>query len=939
MKKLFLTILSIIAFGFMGFAQQTPLDPNVRMGKLDNGLTYYIRHNEKPAQRADFYIAQKVGSVLEEESQRGLAHFLEHMAFNGTTNLPGMMLREYLQSRGIKFGENLNAGTGIDQTVYMVTNVPTTIPGLVDTCLLILHDWSSFIALEEAEIDNERGVILEELRTREDASERIMKEILPVMYPNSPYANRLPGGLPEVVASFEYQTLRDYYHKWYRPDLQGIIIVGDIDVDAIEARIKEMFADIKAPVNPAPRPQFMIDDNEEPIVAIASDPEETNYEVSLYYKTDATPDSLKNNLEYWMGQYILSIITQMEINRLQELTQKANPPFVYGYSYYSNYYLAPTKDAWCSRAMAKDAAGIDEALTALVTENKRMKEFGFTGTEYERAKADFMKRIESQYNERNNTENGRFVNECLENFLSNEPMMGIELEYQLYQQVIPALPLDVINSVAMQLIPENNLVVTVTAPKKDGETLPTKDEILNIYNAANAAKVEPYKEEVYDGPMVKNMPKPGKIKKEAKMEEPAKETGTPELDATVLTLSNGMRVIYKKTTFKEDEIRFFATSKGGISALKQEDFITLQELSDLITLGGVGDFSATDLPKVLAGKKVRVTPRIDNYSEGMSGNCSPKDLETMMQLIYLYFTAPRSDEEAFQSYAQRSKAALENQELNPMITFSDSLISVLYNNHPLRQRMKADDIDKIDYAKAMKLYGDRFADPNNFTFYFVGNIDETTFKPLVEQYLASLKKNKRKEDWKDINLGIPENDKFCHFTKQMQNPKASIYMIMNGNMEYNYRNQLYMQALSDVMDIYYTRTIREEEGGTYGVGVMGQVTDKPKDAFLFLVAFDTNKEMYKKLMGKVYEGLNDVAKNGPSQDDLTKVVENLYKKRAEQLEENGFWINAINTLDEDNIDIVAEYNAIVESITPKTIADFAKEVLRGYRKEIVQLPE
>ena len=933
MKKLTLTLFAVLAMSLMASAQQampTPMDPNVRYGKLDNGMTYYIRHNEKPAQRADFYIAQKVGSVLEEESQRGLAHFLEHMAFNGTTNLPGMMLREYLQSRGIKFGENLNAGTGIDQTVYMVTNVPTNLPGLVDTCLLILHDWSSFIALEETEIDNERGVILEELRTREDASERIMKEILPIMYPNSPYANRLPGGLPEVVANFEYQTLRDYYHKWYRPDLQGLIIVGDIDVDAIEARIKEMFADIKAQENPAPRTRFMIDDNEEPIVAIASDPEETNYQVKLYYKTDATPDSLKNDVGYWLQQYVLSIVSQMEINRLRELTQKANPPFIYGYSYYSNYYLAPTKDAWCSMAMAKDANGIDEALTTLVTENKRMAQYGFTASEYERAKADFMKRVENQYNERNNTENGRYVNECLENFLTNEPMMGIEMEYMLYQQIIPALPLEQINMFAQQLIPENNLVIVVTAPKKDGETLPTKEEILKIYETANAAEVEAYKEEVFDGPMVENLPKPGKIKKEELM---------PEFDAVAMTLSNGMKVIYKKTNFKEDEIRFSATSKGGISALKQEDFITLGALDELITLGGVGNFSATDLPKVLAGKKVRVTPNIDNYSEGMSGNCSPKDLETMMQLIYLYFTAPRSDEEAFQSYAQRTKAALENQELNPMISFTDSLISVLYNNHPLRMRMKADDIDKIDYNKAMKLYNDRFADPNNFTFYFVGNIDVETFKPLVEQYLASLKPNKRKEDWKDINLGIDEETKICHFEKQMQNPKTSIYMIMNGTMEYNYHNQLYMKALSDVMDIYYTRTIREEEGGTYGVGVMGQVTDKPKDAFLFLVAFDTNKDMYKKLMGKVYEGLNDVAQNGPSQEDLTKVVENLYKKRAEQLEENGFWINAIDTFEDDRIDIVAEFDDIVKSITPQTIADFAKEVQKACRKEIVQLPE
>ena len=932
MKKVFLSVLFIAVIAVTSFAQMAmpcPMDPNVRVGKLDNGLTYYIRHNEKPAQRADFYIAQKVGSVLEEENQRGLAHFLEHMAFNGTTNLPGMMLREYLQSRGIKFGENLNAGTGIDQTVYMVTNVPTDLPGLVDTCLLILHDWSSFIALEEAEIDNERGVILEELRTREDADQRIMEEILPIMYPNSPYANRLPGGLPEVVANFEYQTLRDYYHKWYRPDLQGLIIVGDIDVDAIEARIKEMFADIKAPVNPAPRPQFMIEANVDPIVAIASDPEQTNYEVNLYYKTETTPDSLKNDVQYWMAEYVLNIISQMEINRLQDITKKANPPFVYGYSYYSNYYVAPTEDAWCSMAMAKDAAGIDEAITALVTENKRMALFGFTASEYERAKADFMKQIESQYNERNNTENRRYVNECLQNFLSNEPMMGIETEYALYQQVIPNLPLEAINMYAQQLIHEDNLVIVVTAPKKDGETLPTKEEILDTYAKANAAEVEPYTEEVFDGPIVPNMPKPGKIKKEADMH---------EFDAKVWTLSNGMKVIVKKTTFKEDEIRFSATSDGGISVLKQDDYLTLQELSDLIKLGGVGNFSATDLPKVLAGKKLRVNPYIDVYSEGMSGQCTPKDLETMMQIIYLSFTAPRSDEEAFLSYVQRTKAALENQELNPMITFSDSLIKVLYNNHPLRMRMKAEDVDKLDYAKAMEMYNDRFKDPNNFTFYFVGNIDEATFKPLVEQYLASLKKNKRKETWKDINLGIPENDYICHYEKDMLQPKATIYMILNGTMEYNYRNQLYMKALSDVMDIYYTRTIREEEGGTYGVGVMGQVTNKPKDAFLFLVAFDTNKEMHERLMNKVYEGLNDVAQNGPSQEDLTKVVENMYKKRAEQLEENNFWLSAIDTFEDDKINIVAEYDEIVKSITPQSLADFAKEVLKGYKKEIVQLP-
>jgi len=929
MKKLLLFALALIATG--AFAQQmppTPLDPNVRIGKLDNGMTYYIRHNEKPEQRADFYIAQKVGSVLENEEQRGLAHFLEHMAFNGTTNLPGMTLREYLQSRGIKFGENLNAGTGIDQTVYMVTNVPTTLPGLVDTCLLILHDWSSFIALEEKEIDNERGVILEELRTREDATQRIREKILPIMYPNSPYANRLPGGLPEVIANFKYKTLRDYYHKWYRPDLQGLIIVGDVDVDAIEKRIKEMFADIKAPKNPAPRPRFEIADNEEPIVAIASDPEETSYTVNIYYKHDATPDSLKNNMGYWVEQYVLGLVTEMQINRLEELTQKANPPFVYGYSYYSSYFISPTKDAWTSMAMAKDMSGIDEALTALVTENKRMQQHGFTASEYERAKADFLKRMESQYNERNNTENSRYVQECLQNFLSNEPMMGIETEYMLCQQIAPNLPLEAINMMVKELIPENNLVITVTAPEKEGETLPTKEEILKIYNAAMNADVEPYKEEVFDGPIVEKMPKAGKIKSEK---------AYPVFDATVMTLSNGMKVIYKKTTFKEDEIRFSAISDGGISVLPQEDFITLQSLDELVNIGGVGNFSATDLPKVLAGKKVSVSPYIDNYDEGMSGSCSPKDLETMMQLIYLYFTAPRADEEAFQSHIQRTKAALENAELNPMITFSDSLIKVMYNNHPLRMRTKAADLDKIDYKKAMEMYKDRFSDPNNFTFYFVGNIDVDQFKPLVEQYLASLKKSKRSETWKDINLSLTEKSESCRFTKQMQNPKTTIYMVINGDMDYNYRNQIYMEALGDVMDIYYTRTIREEEGGTYGVSTFGRLSDKPKDAYMFLIAFETNVEMTDKLISKVHEGLEDIAKNGPAQDDLNKVIENLYKKRAENLQENRFWANAIKTYDRDNYNIISDFDAIVKSITPQTIADFMKEVKKGWNKEVIQM--
>ena len=932
MRKFLLSLLIVVAFGINAFAQMAmpiPMDPNVRYGKLDNGMTYYIRHNEKPDNRADFYIAQKVGSVLEEENQRGLAHFLEHMAFNGTTNLPGMTLRNYLQSRGIKFGENLNAGTGIDQTIYMVTNVPTDLPGLVDTCLLILHDWSSFIALEEEEIDNERGVILEEERTTGGANRRVMEKVLPIMYPGSPYGERLPIGTKEVIANFTYQDIRDYYHKWYRPDLQGLIIVGDVDVDAIEARIKEMFADIPAPVNPAERTQFMIEDNEEPIVAIASDPELTSYQVMMFHKQDATPDSLKNDVSYWLSQYVISLVTSMQNDRLQELTQKSNPPFVYGYSYYDDYYVAPTKDAWTSVVIPKDAEGIEEAIAAMVAETKRMQQYGFTASEYERAKADFMKNIESAYNERNNTENSKYVDACLDHFISNEPMMDIETEYMLYQQIIPSLPLEAINSIVKEIIPQNNFVMTLLAPEKEGEVLPTEEELLAMYNNAMAVEVEPYVEEVFDGPIVAELPKPGKIKNEVVDE---------VFGTTEWTLSNGMKVIYKQTTFKDDEIRMSAYSEGGLTALPQDDPYTLQVLPEIITLGGVGEFSAIDLPKVLAGKKVSVYPQINTYSEGMTGFSSPKDLETMMQLIYLYFTAPRADEEAFASEMQRTKAMLKNMELNPMITLSDSLNKVMYNNHPLVKRMTIEDYDKVDYAKAMEMYKDRFSDPNNFTFTFVGNIDVETFKPLVEQYLASLKKNKRKENWKNVGLELTNEDYVTHYQREMKDPKTSVYMIYNGDMEYNLYNQVYMSVLSDVLDIVYTKTIREEQGGTYGVGVMGSTNNRPDDDFRFLIAFDTNDEVYATLMDIAKAGLKDVAENGPRQEDLSKVLENKLKKRTEQLQENRFWISAIESQTRDNIDIISEYENIIKGVTVESVAEFAKQVLNGNLKEVVQLP-
>ena len=933
MKRLTLTLIAMLALSATMFAQQAmplPFDQNVRRGKLENGLTYYIRHNEKPAQRANFYIAQKVGSILEEDDQQGLAHFLEHMAFNGTKNFPGKALLNYMEHNGVKFGENVNAWTSIEQTVYMLTNVPTTNMNLVDSCILILHDWSSFISLEGEEIDKERGVILEEMRQGQGAQMRIYEKMLPEIYPNSPYGHRLPIGTKEVVSGFDHEALRAYYHKWYRPDLQGIIIVGDIDVNEVENHLKSIFEDIPAPVNPAERIRFQVADNAEPIVSICTDPEETTYDVSVFYKHDIVPFEERGNVQYWIKGYIDQLVATMYNNRLEELTQKATPPFIYGAGYYSTFFISDTKDAWMSAAVAKDKDGIDEALNAIVAENKRMQQYGFTASEFERAKADLMKRIENQYDERDKQETGHIFRPILNHFLTNEPLMGIENEYMLLSQILPALPVEAINQYAAELIREDNIVITLTAPEKEGEVLPTKAELLAMFNKAKEVEVEPYVETVSNEPLIATLPVKGAI-------ESKKHDDT--FDATILTLKNGVKVIYKPTKFKDDEILMSAYSFGGYSAMDQSDPYTLQEINELATLGGVGNFSAIDLPKVLAGKKASVYPNISSFTEGMSGNCSVRDLETMLQLTYLYFTSPRSDEEAFQSYLTRTKSMLANIESNPDIAFRDNLMFALYDNHPLIKRMKAEDYDKVDYAKALKLYADRFKDANNFVFTFVGNIDPETFEPMIEQYIGALKTKTNNETWTANAPAITDKDVTSHYTKAMENPKVSCYTIFNGDMEYNMENQMKMKILGDVMDIVYTEKIREDEGGTYGVGVQGNLSLRPKPSFMFLIGFDTNKEMYEKLMGIAIAELQNVANQGPRPEDLKKVKEFLIKKHSEDLESNRYWMNCIQTQYRDGYNPMANYEQIVNGITGDDVANMAKAVLKGYKKEVVQIPE
>jgi zinc protease len=904
----------------MAMAQQMaplPIDPKVRYGKLPNGLTYYIRHNAEPKGQAEFFIAQKVGSMLEEEPQRGLAHFLEHMAFNGTANLPGKTIINYLETIGVKFGANLNAYTSLDETVYNMSNVPVSREGVIDTCLLVLHDWSSGIALQTEEIDKERGVIREEWRTGQSAAMRMWETLLPEMYPGSRYGHRLPIGLIDVINNFKPEELRAYYKKWYRPDLQAIIVVGDVNVDQIEQKITKLFADIPAPVNPAERVYFPVPDNDEPIVSLASDEEAADVTVMLFYKHDGLPEELKPTQVALVMSYIKSMIQLMLNARLNELLQQPEPPFVYAMVDDGEFFVAKTKEALMGYAMVKEK-GIEDGLGTLVREIERAKRFGFTPSEYERARSNFLSTIENTYNERGKEKSRSYAREYVRHFKDAEVIPGIEFEYAFYNQIAPAITVDQINQTIAELVGEKNIVIAITGPKKEGLTYPSKAALLDVLAKTKAEDITPYAETVSDEPLVPEPPTPGKVTGEIT----GKTFGT-----TVWTLSNGAKVVVKPTDFKDDQIVFKAVSPGGTSLFDDKDAANIKVLNTVISEGGLGAFNKTDLRKVLAGKRANVRAIVDNTNEAISGNCPPKDLETLLQLVYLNFTAPRMDEVAFQSYLSRKKVELENMKAEPMTALFDSLVSTLYNNHPRALNLSLELLKDVNYQRIMDIYKDRFKDAGDFVFTFVGNVDLATLKPLVEQYLASLPAAGRKETFRDIHMGIQKGQVKNYFDKDMKVQKTSVYTFYSGVLAYTLENLVKMSILDQILDIIYTETIREEEGGTYGVGVQGTVSSYPEGNFRLFAYFDTNAEMRDKLVGIVHEELRKVAKDGPSEVTLNKVKEYMLKKHAEDLRDNGYWLGVLSDYSFYGINRLTNYEKIVSGITVADIRSFTNDLL------------
>lgn len=907
----------LLCGGFVAaFAQQMPpipTDPNVRIGKLENGLTYYIRHNALPEKQADFYIAQKVGSILEEESQRGLAHFLEHMCFNGTTNFPGNLLREYLESIGVKFGVNLNAYTSVDETVYNISNVPVIRDGIVDSCLLILHDWANDLTLDPKEIDKERGVIHEEWRTRTGAMMRMYEKTFPIMFKDSKYAYRLPIGTMEVVDNFPYKDLRDYYEKWYRPDQQGIIVVGDINVDQIEAKIKKTFSSIEMPKDAAEREYFPVPDNDEPLITIAKDKEQQIPIIYLFHKHEAFPKDQKGNIGYLAVNYISSMISQMLNNRLNELVQKPNPPFIQAGVDDGDYLVAKTKGAFTGVAVAKED-GIVGATETLAREIERVRQFGFTAGEYSRAKADYLRALESAYNERNKTRSESYVKEYVRHFIDNEPIPGIENEYAIMNQLAPNIPIEAINQTVKQMIGEKNIVLGVFCPDKENIKYPTEAELKAALDKVKAEKLEAYVDKVSNEPLMKEKPQGGKVVKS--------EQGA--FGSKILTLSNGVRVILKSTDFKADEIQMRAFSVGGNSLFKDEDYLQYALLDQIVDLGGLGNFNTIDLDKVLSGKRAFVAPSVWSLGEGMTGACSPKDLETELQLVYLRFTAPRQDKDAFASFIARTKASMANREADPNSALSDTISVALYNHHPRAITLKPEMLDKINYDKVIDLYKDRFADASDFTFVFVGNIDEKTATPLIEQYLGALPNSGRKENYRDVKMDIRKGIYNNDFERKMETAKSTVLMVAHGDVAYNHKNVLMMNIMGQLLDILYTQTVREEAGGTYGVSCIGSVSGMPKPEGSFQIIFETDPAKRPEMVKLIRQGIDQFIKDGPKAEDLAKVKEYMMKTYQQNQKENSYWNNALYNYYWSNLDTCTNYQETLNSITLKDLIKFAK---------------
>lgn len=926
MKKI-LSLLVMLLVLAAGHAQQQlppiPLDPAVKVGKLENGLTYYIRHNEWPEKRVDFYIAQRVGSMQEEEDQRGLAHFLEHMCFNGTTHFPGDGLKQYLERIGVKFGENLNAYTAFDETVYNINNVNVEIAGAIDSCLLILHDWSHDLLLEGEEIDKERGVIEEEWRMRRSAQMRLVEKALPVICKDSKYANRMPIGTMEVVKNFPYEAIRSYYRRWYRPDLQALVIVGDVDPADIEQRIKTMFADIApAPADAAVREYHAVPDNDEPLVFIGTDKENTSMQATIAFKMDAFPTEKKGGMEYIIVDYVREAIADMLNERIAEIARQANAPFVGAYAAFGNFFVAKTKDAVTLNISMKEGR-YTEGIKAAYRELLRAQRGGFTESEYERFKQEYLSQVDAAYEARDKRYNTQLVDGYVRHFLDNEPAPGIEWLHEMSHQFVPVFPVQVINQGLAEL-PANNRVVYLFMPEKEGLALPTEQEILAAMAEVEAEQIDVYQEEVNTDPLVPELKSKVKVKK----------ITDDIFGAKLITLSNGMKIHVLQTDYSPNKISMRATSWGGNSLYSDEEYINASSL-ELVSVGGAGTFSSIDLNKKLAGIQASASASVDTRSERIEGSCVKKDLETMLQLFYLRFTSPRRDDDVFASTLDRMRTALQNQELNPMVALQDSVCSVFYDNNIRARRERLEDVDRLSYDRLLEMYRERFANAGDFEFYMVGDVNADSVAPLLAKYLGALPVKGKKEAYKVVDQRLAKGERECIFTKEQDTPNSLSVFVYHAPVKDNMKNDIMVSMLQQSMVMLYTETVREDNGGAYGVPVRAGLSDYPEEIATVQIQLPTAPEKREAMTGIIYDGVRQMMEQGPSEENLQKIKEYMVRSHSEDLKSNSYWLENLVLKTRFDQNYVDGYEECVKSITVEDLKAMAKVIFGAGNRLVV----
>lgn len=933
MKLAFVAIAGFACLPVAVRAQQmppVPVDKEVRIGKLDNGLTYYIRHNEYPKNQVDFYIAQKVGSILEEDNQRGLAHFLEHMCFNGTKNFPGNSMIKWLESVGVKFGYNLNAYTSIDETVYRISSVPTERIGVQDSCLMILSDWADGLLLEGKEIDEERSVIHEEWRSQLPPNMRIMEKLLPVIYPDSRYGHRLPIGTMEVVDNFPHQALRDYYEKWYRPDLQGIVVVGDIDVDRIEGKIKELFSKIEKPVNPAERVYYPVADNEKPIVAFGSDKEQDKYVAQIMFKYDALPDSLKGTMADVTTAYLLDMAQMMLQIRLNEQGQKADAPFALAETIHGEFLMSKTKQAFLL-AMIPKGNSFDEGLKAVYREALRAKRGGFTATEYARCRTEYLSQLEKAYNNRNQQENKTLAESYVRNFIDKKPIPGIETEYQMMSMIVNQIPVEAVNQVFSQIVSDKNLVVLGMMPAREGESCPKDEDILTLLSQVEAENIAPYVDNVKDEPLVSELPAAGKV---------VKENMLSDFGAKEWILSNGAKVILKKTDFKADEINMMAVAKGGTSVYDNDKAADLMFMPAVLEQHGLGNFTNSDLTKLMAGKQVSLKVAFEDYVRSLYGNTTPKDLKTYMEMIYMTFTGLTVTEDEFAAMQNLYKGLIQNQEQNPSFVFQKKVQEFLYAS-PNKQVFGVSDIEKANRENILSIIHEQLANAADFTFVFSGNFDETELKTLVEQYIASLPSVKgKKQELKynsavEIKSGSEEKD----FTMKMEVPQGSAAVIISGKMPYSFKNRLMASMSAQIISTRLLNEVREKEGAVYSIYTQGSQDRLSEVSVTYQTIFQVKPEKKDRALEIIRSEFEKLAKETPA-EELDKVKEFMVKQYAENEHTNSYWCSMMAGNELKPAEVFAQAEKAILSVTPKELSEYVGKVMKqnNYRV-LVMMPE